>query len=738
MLQYRQDVATLGTAFTESNVVDDLPSMRAALACTVIFLSSIGCMKKLLLLALFTGCADAHPAVGESKSAIVLPTAEPDYEFPWQIGVYGTFACQGVLIAPRWVLTAAHCISTSFNGASVFYSRTDSNGTQYGGSWQTSSTSTFVNPSYDIHDFHDDIGLIRLPSNFPVGPYLVPAVLPNAGDPVNTAVTVASTIDHTGTLPPGADAVLRGAIILDGPKSFSVKSPTSSVCHGDSGSGVITYAGGREIVSGIVSNTTSSSNSTCDTPNIEFEATKVSAYLDWIKSVTQISPPSPLAISPSDIVWRYTGSTNHGQIAIWHAGTTTVPPTYPGVVADDNWQLVTSGDFDADGRDDLLWRYVGAGSSHGLISIWYDANTSRIGNPGTVPDSVQILGTGDFDFDGHSEVLFRDSSTAEVFAWPSADPSRIWHIEHRDISEWQFVGTGDFLSGVPMKGEIMWKRIGGSGPIGQLSIIFPGIILDGHSELPLTGAQLAYASSHKIQGIGDFDGNGIDDLLWRGADGTLSIWYLADLWSLRTTGPIAVDPNLMVQQIGDFDGDGRSDIYWRYTGGTNAAFTHGQLSIWYDGATGKPAGRAGVVNDDAWKITGVGVFDGNVAGRAYSLSDEAVTCTPGQSQSCGTCGTRSCGAGGTWGSCSNQGVCVPGTSVTVGCGDCGTRIDTCSNSCQWMTGSCGGQGVCSPGDSQSCCPCGSAGCGCGGEAICTSSCTWGSCEGFVCQPQVCR
>jgi len=117
----------------------------------------------------------------------------------------------------------------------------------------------------------------------------------------------------------------------------------------------------------------------------------------------------------------------------------------------------------------------------------------------------------------------------------------------------------------------------------------------------------------------------------------------------------------------------------------------------------------------------------------------SVNCTPGATQSCGNCGTQTCLSNQTWGACSNQGVCVPGATSTVACGDhCGTRTDTCSTTCQWQIGACGSEGVCSPGESQECCECPGGACSCWGFQSCTSSCTWGTCFGDTCGTNACE
>lgn len=118
------------------------------------------------------------------------------------------------------------------------------------------------------------------------------------------------------------------------------------------------------------------------------------------------------------------------------------------------------------------------------------------------------------------------------------------------------------------------------------------------------------------------------------------------------------------------------------------------------------------------------------------LTADRYPCQPGQTRTCGHCGTQLCGANYNWGTCGGEG-CQPGSTITEACGNCGRRVDTCSSSCQWVAGACSNEGVCAPGATKPCCSC-SKGCSCGGAQTCTSSCTWGSCNGQTCKPLSCN
>lgn len=91
-------------------------------------------------------------------------------------------------------------------------------------------------------------------------------------------------------------------------------------------------------------------------------------------------------------------------------------------------------------------------------------------------------------------------------------------------------------------------------------------------------------------------------------------------------------------------------------------------------------------------------------GTACTKVDEIKT------KKCGACGEQSticvAGDGGapTWSEyspCTGEiaGGCVPGTTETEACGNCGTRVKTCSQYCSWGAGACTGQPAnsCTPG-----------------------------------------
>jgi len=90
----------------------------------------------------------------------------------------------------------------------------------------------------------------------------------------------------------------------------------------------------------------------------------------------------------------------------------------------------------------------------------------------------------------------------------------------------------------------------------------------------LGGSAVTPDASWNIVGIGDFNGDGKSDILWRDTSGTLIDWTMngSQITSIQEVtlqgSPAAPDASWQIAQIGDFDGNGASGILWRNTDGT--------------------------------------------------------------------------------------------------------------------------------------------------------------------------
>ena len=184
---------------------------------------------------------------------VVGGTIEPDFMFPWVVDVSGTLTGKGVLVAPNWVLTAAHNVETSFGGARISYSRTDpGTGKVTGASQNTAVGSVLLHPLYVTGSPDHDLAMVRLPAPFQPDPFLQPAALPTAaaasGRPERSPASATQR-----RCPPGAWRYCAARSSLVGGMTFIAQSPTASLCPGDSGSGFVTANGGANVVAGIAS-----------------------------------------------------------------------------------------------------------------------------------------------------------------------------------------------------------------------------------------------------------------------------------------------------------------------------------------------------------------------------------------------------------------------------------------------------------------------------------------------------
>ena len=265
----------------------------------------------------------------------------------------------------------------------------------------------------------------------------------------------------------------------------------------------------------------------------------------------------------SDLLWRNDDGTVRewlGQMDGSFAGNIAHVDVNPGL----GWHVAGTGDFDGDGRVDILWR-----NDSGTVQEWlgqpdgsFASNIDHVDvNPGL---GWHIQGTGDFNGDGRSDILWRNDQGTLREWLGQPDGSFAGNITYVDITpdvSWHVAGTGDFNG--DGHDDILWRNDNGTVQewLGQDS----GGFADNAAVNVNPGV------GWQIAGTGDFNGDGRSDILWRGNDGTVREWLSqSDGTFAGNIAHVDVNPGTgwHVAAIGDFNGDIIDDVLWRSDDGS--------------------------------------------------------------------------------------------------------------------------------------------------------------------------
>ena len=267
--------------------------------------------------------------------------------------------------------------------------------------------------------------------------------------------------------------------------------------------------------------------------------------------------------------------------------------------------LRSLGDFNGDGKDDVLLRHAD-GRWH-----YYPMDGYRVlagdGAANLTPDLAwRVAGIGDFDGDGKDDVLLRHDDGRWYF-YPMDGRTVLagrGTANLRSNLAWQVAGIGDFDG--DGKDDVLLRHEEGRWHFYRMN-----------GRRPLAGsgaATITAALAWSIAGVGDFNGDGRDDVLLRHEDGRWYFYPMNGRTSIAGRGTIpgmTADLAWQVTGIGDFDGDGRDDVLLRHEDGR-----------WYfyplNGRAVRPgSGEGHLISDTTRTVAGIGDMNGD--GRADIL-----------------------------------------------------------------------------------------------------------------------
>lgn len=305
----------------------------------------------------------------------------------------------------------------------------------------------------------------------------------------------------------------------------------------------------------------------------------------------------------SDLLWHRTD----GQNQLWLVGSDGLSLTRNATMGQlgSKWGVVGTGDFNGDRNSDLLYQDQATGQLQVYLTSGDGVTMAdRHWLEQAMPPSSGwvVFACADFNGDGRDDILWHRDADGANLVWQMA-PDGISTTSKKIIGKnwprWTLLATGDFNN--DRRADLLY-RDEASGQQ-QIHLTSP----DGLSIATKKwfGAKLLATSGWQFFACTDFNGDGADDILWNNpSNGANLVWYTAPATSAlagtKILGRLATLWSLI--DTGDYNGDGNADLLYRDE-------ASGQQLVYLTSADGQSMATKGKLTpllqgSDGWSYVG--------------------------------------------------------------------------------------------------------------------------------------
>ncbi len=217
------------------------------------------------------------------------------------------------------------------------------------------------------------------------------------------------------------------------------------------------------------------------------------------------------------------------------------------------WDVQAVGDLDGDGFGDLVWRYVVSESPDtGVSYIWFTAgapntnasaqnptNVVQVRKRGGAPLTWTLLGARDLNGDGAADMVYisPDGAIRVLMATPNRTCANLFGgstpfgFTAQKLANFSGDGRGDILYRNVVTGATQLAKLNATGltlptytgaPDDQNASCTSSALTVGSTAVTLPNSDPTW----QLYGVGDYDGNGITDIVWLRPNGQLTLWLM--------------------------------------------------------------------------------------------------------------------------------------------------------------------------------------------------------------------